>query len=83
MAKTKIGKPGKSRLRQALFGSALAGALVTVGVWAAKEFWGIDIPAHVASALTTIGTVIGVVIEELVAIIVAIIKVWHPRPRPI
>ena len=83
MAKAKIGKPGKSRIMQALFGSALAGALVIVGVWAAKEYWGIDIPAHVASALTTIATVIGVVIEETVAIIKVIIKEWHPRPRPI
>jgi uncharacterized membrane protein len=76
MAKPKVGKTGKSRIMKALFGSALAGALVIVGVWASKEHWGIDIPAHVASALTTIATAIGVVIEELVVII----KQWRPRP---
>ena len=60
MAKT------KSPIMQALFGSALACALVIVGVWAAKEYWSVDIPAHVASAMTTIATVIGTVIEHLV-----------------
>src|SRR3954462_14881175 len=73
MAKT------KSPIMQALFGSALACALVIVGVWAAKEYWSVDIPAHVASAMTTIATVIGTVIEHLVGFI----KQWHPRPRPI
>jgi hypothetical protein len=79
MANEEPDKPGKSRIMQALFGSALAGALVIVGVWAAKEIWGIEIPPPVASALTTIATVIGTVIEGFVDII----KHWHPRPRPI
>jgi hypothetical protein len=78
MAKTKIGKPGKSRLMQALFGSALASALVVIGVWAAS-FWGIDVPHHVESALTVVANVIGIAFEELVGFL----KHWHPRPRPI
>jgi hypothetical protein len=33
---------------------ALASALVTVGVWAAQQFGGVEIPSQVAAALTTV-----------------------------
>ena len=33
---------------------ALAGAIVTVGTWAAQQFGHVDVPAPIAAALTTI-----------------------------
>src|SRR5258708_17124871 len=83
MGKRKTGKTdktSKSRLMKALFGAAMAGALVIVGVWAAKERWGVDIPNYLASALTTIVTGILTAIGVALEVLWAIIKQWHPRP---
>jgi hypothetical protein len=59
-----LGDPGQ--LTQIPAGSAgtlaagtLAGALVTVGIWVAKKFFGIDVPAELAAPLTTIVVSIG------------------------
>ena len=35
---------------------ALAGALTVIGGWALREFGGVDLPAEVASAVTTLLT---------------------------
>jgi hypothetical protein len=34
--------------------SALAGAIVAVGVWAASTFWKVTIPAEIAATMTVI-----------------------------
>ena len=36
--------------------AAVAGAITTILVWAAKQFFQIDIPANVASAITVVIT---------------------------
>ena len=50
-------KKPKSPERKVVSG-ALTGALAAVSIWSAEEFGGTDIPAHIASSVTTIFSVI-------------------------
>ena len=38
----------------------VAGALVTVGIWAAKQFGDVEVPATLAAPLTTLMSALGV-----------------------
>lgn len=42
-----------------LVGGGLSGAIAIIIVWAAKQFWGIEIPADVASAMAFVLIAIG------------------------
>jgi hypothetical protein len=44
---------------EALTVSGVAGALVTVGIWAAKQFGGVEVPAMLAAPLTTLASALG------------------------
>jgi len=43
----------------AIAAGGFAGAVVAVGIWAAKQFWSIDVPATLAAPLTTIVSGVG------------------------
>lgn len=45
-----------TRVERKVTAGALAGAVTVIGGWALREFGGIDLPAEVASAVTTILT---------------------------
>ncbi len=51
----------------------VAGALVTVGIWAAKQFGDVDVPATLAAPLTTLVSALGLGIYILVC------KVMEPH----
>ena len=38
----------------------ISSAVVTVAIWAAKQFWNVDVPATLAPPLTTIAITIGI-----------------------
>ena len=44
---------------EALTVTGVAGALVTVGIWAAKQFGGVEVPATLAAPLTTLASALG------------------------
>jgi hypothetical protein len=47
--------PGKaSTNRSVVVGGSLGGAIATVLIWAANQFFGIDLPQQVASAMAVI-----------------------------
>jgi hypothetical protein len=46
--------------------SGISAAIVTVGIWAAKQFYKVDVPATLAAPLTTIVSAIGTLIYILV-----------------
>jgi hypothetical protein len=49
---------------QALTLGGVSAALVTVGIWAAKQFWNVDVPATLAASMTTIVTAMAVGISS-------------------
>jgi hypothetical protein len=51
----------------------VAGALVTVCIWAAKQFGGVDVPATLAAPLTTLVSALGFGIYIVVR--------WFTEPR--
>jgi len=49
----------KTGSTEAITVGGVAGALVTVGIWAAKQFWAVDVPAMLAAPLTTLVSALG------------------------
>jgi hypothetical protein len=71
--KKKKGSP-PPRFGNIMITAGVAGALVSVGVWVAAEFWHINIPAQLAPPLTTIVTWLSYVGR---AIIIVLMEIWN------
>ena len=56
--RTRAGRP-RGGSTEALTIGGVAGALVTVGIWALQQFGNIDVPATLAAPLTTIVSALG------------------------
>jgi hypothetical protein len=70
-----MGQPPRRRSgsAEALTVGGVAGALVTVCIWAAKQFGGVDVPATLAAPLTTLVSALGFGIYIVVR--------WFTEPR--
>lgn len=52
-------KPSSKESQNTVVGGGLGGALATILAWVSKEFFGIDMPAHVAAAFALILIALG------------------------
>lgn len=81
-SEAKPAKKKRTTTGNVVMSSAVAGALVSVGVWIAQDFFDVKVPAQMAAPLATVvlwlATIGRVIALGIAAIVITVWELFHP-----